>query len=191
MQKMQKVMNWGIPNRSLHTNEEEDEVDEEEEETDQLLPDEVWLEVFDFLEGKDLTACQLVSRKWYELASRDRRAEEYVAKWKAERERKEAERKQKRKQLRTKRVQKVGGVGICCVFCLGGCLRCVLCTALCPLCWPCAIAGSVKCCAEGVKECMDNFKDDELNLSAKPTWYTESSEEEEDESEDSTHGVTP
>ncbi len=47
----------------------------------------------------------------------------------------------------------------------------------------------MKCCAEGVKECMDNFKDDEFLTAAKPSWYTESSEEEEEEAEDSTHGA--
>jgi len=72
--------------------ESEDEPSEEDEDDDRLLPPELWLAVFDFLEGKDLTACQLVSREWYALASHDHRAEEYVARWREEKAKKEAER---------------------------------------------------------------------------------------------------
>jgi len=147
-------MSWGTPDLDGHeagsdTEEEEEEEIEEEEEEGYLLPPELWLEVFDFLDGKDLTACQLVCKVWYALASRDRRAEEYVAKWREEKAKKEALRERQRQRRRQERRHKARDCSRCCVMVSFGCVRCVVLSALCPLCCPCITLFSLRLCCRG------------------------------------------
>jgi len=134
----------------------EGESSEEDEDDDRLLPPELWLAVFDFLEGKDLTACQLVCREWYALASHDHRAEEYVARWREEKAKKEAERIEQRER---KRQQRRNDCCSCCSALGCGCFYCMCFAALCPCCCPCITCLMLSFCCRSCHElcCTDKI----------------------------------
>ena len=159
MKKLQQLMSWGTPGLEGHE-------EEEKEEVGHRLPPELWLEVFDFLDGKDLTACQLVCKEWYALASRGHRVEEYVAQRKKEKAEKEAQRERERQRRRSERNQQVLSAledgSKCCAVVSCGCLCCLLLSALCPLCCPCITLFSLRLCRKAC--CPRNYRRSSIYL---------------------------